>query len=77
MDRRTLAVARTAELAPEWTVNDAIAHFPATIAVFNRLGIDACCGGSATIAEAAIRDGVDPVVLLAALRDVTDVAAHP
>ena len=50
------------------TVKEAIRRFPATIAVFNDFGIDACCGGAAPVAEAAARDGADPDALLAALR---------
>lgn len=50
------------------TVNEAIRRFPATVAVFNDFGIDACCGGAAPLAEAAVRDGADPVELLDAVR---------
>jgi len=49
------------------TVNETIARFPATMAVFNRFGIDTCCGGGATIEEAAHRDGLDLDALLDAL----------
>jgi iron-sulfur cluster repair protein YtfE (RIC family) len=52
------------------TVNEAIRRVPATVAVFNDFGIDACCGGAAPLAEAAMRDGADPVALLDALRAV-------
>ena len=52
------------------TINDLIARYPETVAVFNRLGIDACCGGDATVEEAARRDGVDVVTLLAELERV-------
>jgi regulator of cell morphogenesis and NO signaling len=50
------------------TVNEAIRRFPATVAVFNEFGIDACCGGAAPLTEAAERDGADPDALLDALR---------
>lgn len=50
------------------TVNEAIRRFPATVAVFNEYGIDACCGGAVPIDEAARRDGADPEALLAALQ---------
>jgi len=52
------------------TVNEAIRRFPATVAVFNDFGIDACCGGAVSIAEAAERDGVDAATLLEALERV-------
>ncbi len=48
-------------------VNEAISRDPRSIAVFNRFGIDACCGGGASIADAAARDDADVAVLLAAL----------
>jgi iron-sulfur cluster repair protein YtfE (RIC family) len=48
-------------------VNEIITRFPATIAVFDRFGIDACCGGSASVDEAADRDGVDREALIEAL----------
>lgn len=50
------------------TVNEAIRRYPATVAVFNDFGIDACCGGAAPLAEAAVRDGADPAALLEAVR---------
>lgn len=49
------------------TVNELIARYPETIAVFNRFGIDSCCGGGEPIAEAARRDGADLDALMAAL----------
>lgn len=55
-------------LDPSWTVNETMAHFPATMAVFNQFGIDTCCGSGSPIRDAAHRDGVDPEALLAALR---------
>ena len=51
----------------ESTVNDVIRMYPESVSVFNQLGIDACCGGDASLAEAARRDGVDVGVLLARL----------
>ena len=57
------------EIDPGMSVNDVIRRHPSTITVFNELGIDACCGGAASIDEAARRDGVESSVLLAALRD--------
>ena len=51
----------------ETTVNEVIRMYPQSVSVFNQLGIDACCGGDASIAEAARRDGVDVGALLALL----------
>ena len=58
----------TGRIAPDWTVNDTLRIFPATVAVFNEFGIDACCGGAATLADAAQRDGAELAELIEALR---------
>lgn len=50
------------------TVNEIITRYPETIAVFNRFGIDTCCGGAEPIGDAARRDGADLEALIAALR---------
>lgn len=57
---------------PTMTVNDAVARHPRTVAIFNEFGIDACCGGAATIEEAARRDGADPDALVEAVRRVIE-----
>ena len=49
------------------TVNEIAALEPATIAVFNELGIDACCGGALPLADAAREAGIEPEALLWAL----------
>ena len=56
-----------APLARDLTVNETIARFPQTVGVFNRFGIDACCGGAVPLDEAAQRDGADPDALYSAL----------
>jgi len=58
------------ELEPtlEMTVNEVIRRIPASVALFSRYGIDACCGGSLTVEEAARRHGVDPDELLDQVR---------
>jgi regulator of cell morphogenesis and NO signaling len=62
----------TAVKLDELTVNEAIRRFPATVEVFNRHGIDACCGGAALIGEAATRDGADAAVVMAELRRIVE-----
>ena len=54
-------------IQPTSVVNETLRLYPATTAVFNQFGIDACCGGAASISEAATRDGADPQLLLDAL----------
>jgi len=53
---------------PAWTVNETMARYPATMDVFNRFGIDTCCGSGSPIREAAHRDAADPDALIAAVR---------
>jgi regulator of cell morphogenesis and NO signaling len=36
-----------------WTVNETLARFPATMDVFNALGMDTCCGGDLPLQDAA------------------------
>lgn len=50
------------------TVNELIARHPETIRVFDRFGIDSCCGGAERPEVAARRDGADPAALCEALR---------
>ena len=57
------------ELDCTYTVNATMARWPATMAVFNRFGVDSCCGGASSVEDAARRDGVDAPALCAALRD--------
>ena len=36
-----------------WTVDEVIRQYPAATAVFNRFGIDMCCGAMMTVEEVA------------------------
>jgi iron-sulfur cluster repair protein YtfE (RIC family) len=46
------------EIDADWTVNTTIQRFPSTVEVFNQYGVDACCGGAATLREAALEAGI-------------------
>ena len=61
----------------EWSVNATIQRFPATVAVFNEYGVDACCGGAATLREAALEAGVPIDVLLSALEQSAEAVVQP
>ena len=50
------------------TLDEITTRHPDTILVFNALGMDICCGGDATLAEAAERDGLPLAKVLEALR---------
>ena len=61
--------ARTPRFDASTLVDDALVRYPHTAIVFNAFGIDTCCGGGRSLAEAAQDDGVKVEVLLSALRD--------
>jgi regulator of cell morphogenesis and NO signaling len=65
-----MSVVKTIE--GEMTINEAIRERPETVAVFNRLGLDACCGGSLPIQVAAERHGLDTEEVLRLLNDPSD-----
>ena len=58
------------------TVNDIVARYPSTLAVFNAFGIDSCCGGALAVSEAAARHGVPLNALRSALESATGVNAR-
>ncbi len=60
---------QTLSVDQELSVNEVMKRYPATMGIFNRFGIDTCCGGNASVTEAARRDGVDLDSLLEAIRD--------
>ena len=51
------------------SVNTVLTIFPSTIPVFNRFGLDTCCGGGLSVADAARAADVDTEVLCGALTD--------
>jgi regulator of cell morphogenesis and NO signaling len=56
-----------AEVTAQMTVNEIITQHPATVAVFSRHGIDACCGGGLPLAEVARKHRLDFIALLTEL----------
>lgn len=58
----------------ESRLNDVVSAFPATLSVFHRHGLDACCGGAHPVAEAARRHGVDLDELIRELTAVIEVS---
>jgi regulator of cell morphogenesis and NO signaling len=47
------------------TVGQIAAEFPASVRVFEKHGIDFCCGGKIPVTQACSRKGLDPATLLA------------
>ena len=60
----------TAQEVANWSVNDVVRQFPATVALFKHYGIDACCGGAASVRDAAQRHGADAAELLSELQQM-------
>ncbi len=62
----------TGVLTEKTTVREAVAKNPQTRRVFERYGIDYCCGGLHDLETAALEKGVDSATLLAALVEAID-----
>jgi regulator of cell morphogenesis and NO signaling len=67
-------------IAPAATLGGVVAEHPRAAAVFERLGLDYCCGGQQTLADACTARGLDPetvATMLAALdNDAATAAGH-
>ena len=57
------------------TVNDLLQRFPAAIETLSRYGIDTCCRGNLSIAEAAATAGIEADRLLAEVSAAKPTAA--
>jgi regulator of cell morphogenesis and NO signaling len=55
------------------SVNAILARYPSTLPVFNRFGLDTCCGGGLSVGDAARAADVDPEALCGALGDAIGV----
>lgn len=51
----------------QWTVNEVVNRYPATLSIFTSLGIDFCCGGALPLATVAERHHLPLDVLRSAL----------
>lgn len=71
------AISSSHSIDASWTVNDAIRVFPETVTVFNAFGVDSCCGGAATLEEAALDASADPGELISALRIAAGGTGNP
>ena len=54
-----------------WTVDEVLLAHPSSAAVFNAFGVDTCCGGGASLGEAALHARITPRALLDALERAT------
>jgi iron-sulfur cluster repair protein YtfE (RIC family) len=67
-----MSTTTTIQLDCRLSVNDVIARHPATTATFNAHGIDTCCGGAASVEDAARAAGLDPVKLCGELLEAIE-----
>jgi regulator of cell morphogenesis and NO signaling len=63
-------------LTPQTTVGELVAQRPARARVFERLGIDYCCGGRLPLEQACVKRSLDLDAVLADLRD-SDASIDP
>ena len=54
-------------LNTEDTLNAIVAHYPQTLPVLQRFGLDTCCGGALPLHTAAQHHGLDLAEVVAAL----------
>jgi regulator of cell morphogenesis and NO signaling len=57
-----------ATITPERRIREVLREHPKTVRVFHQLGLDACCGGGRTLADASAAHGLDLEMVLSALR---------
>lgn len=57
----------TRDIAADMTINQIIAEHPETLAIFNKHGIDSCCGGGLALSEVARKHRLAFIGLLAEL----------
>lgn len=62
-------------IAPTDPLNAIVAHYPEALAVFQRFGLDTCCGGALPLDVAAEHHGLDIADVMTALRDA--IGARP
>ena len=68
-----LATSPTVRVDPSWRIDELLVLRPAAAAVLTAYGVDSCCGGPRSIADAAHEDGVELPALLRALDAVCGV----
>jgi regulator of cell morphogenesis and NO signaling len=62
-----MSTTSTPVISPESTIGDLVAAQPLLARLFEKLGIDFCCGGKQTLAAACARRGLDPATTVALL----------
>jgi iron-sulfur cluster repair protein YtfE (RIC family) len=70
LSARPTTTARRPRIDATWTVDEVLRRHAAAVAVFNAFGVDVCCGGGASLGEAALHARVARDVLVEALERV-------
>lgn len=65
--RRAATLYRMTTIAPDTTVAELVLARPSLSRVFERLGIDYCCGGKRSLEKACMRSGLDVTTTIALL----------
>ena len=68
MDARTTIDNRAASIG-DVQIRQLVDTYPETMKVFDQYGMDMCCGGGHTVAEAARLHGLDPDTVVAQVAD--------
>jgi regulator of cell morphogenesis and NO signaling len=55
------------------TIGQIAAEFPASVQVFEKHGIDFCCGGKLAVSDACARKGLDPSLILAEIEQAIQI----
>lgn len=61
-------------ITTDTTVGEIVRAAPARSRIFEKLGIDYCCGGKKPLSEACVAKGLDPATIVAMLSALDDVA---
>lgn len=64
-------------ITTETTVGDIVRSAPARSRIFEKLGIDYCCGGKKSLAEACQAKGLDPATIVTMLAAMDDAVGSP
>ena len=57
---------------PTLSINDIVAAFPSAITPLSARGLDTCCRGKLSLADAAKAEGLDPELLIAEILAVVE-----
>lgn len=68
-------IAKDALIGNDMVINQVIADYPSTLEVFNRYGLDTCCGGAETIEQNSKNQGLGRDKIDAMVRELNELVA--